>query len=573
MVTPLAIGASATLDITVSVNVTGPYVNYAEITGVDQVDPDSTPGNNSTTEDDDDSVTVTPTQNDPSGLSKSVSDSNQTFTTNPNVAIGEIVEFTVDVTIPPGVFTNSQMVDTMKRGLSFMSCSSITPSNAALTTDVAGSFASACSTPTVDDAGGGTTVDVGRRATFDLGTLTNTSGSDQTLTFVYSAVVLDSAANVSGVVLNNSAEWTSDSGTLPPASASVLIVEPELSISKTASTSLVSVGSEITITLNIQHTGNSETNAYDTVVTDVLPAELQYVPASLSCTSGAQDPDITCAESGGTITAEWSNFTLGGGNGRVTFRVTVVSLPASGISNVANVAWSSLPNVVGAQNSNVFSTERDYDPNSSVDVYGASDTLVIGVFSNNQLPATGFAPNVVTDLGDAPSVVYQQTGGVTVEVPSLGINIPIVGVPLKDGAWDVSWLGNQAGWLAGTAFPSWSGNSVLTGHVYGSNGLPGPFVNLNGLKYGDKIVVHAYGQKYTYEVRTNAVVDPNDASVLKHEEKAWITLVTCKEYDEKTNTYGKRVVVRAVLVSVGLGIRSGNKKGAPYGAPFLFNPK
>jgi LPXTG-site transpeptidase (sortase) family protein len=83
-----------------------------------------------------------------------------------------------------------------------------------------------------------------------------------------------------------------------------------------------------------------------------------------------------------------------------------------------------------------------------------------------------------------------------------------------------------------------------------SNGLPGPFVNLGKLKYGDKLIVHAYGQKYTFEVRTNTVIAPNDASVLKHEEKSWLTLVTCKEYDQKTNTYKKRTVIRAVLVKV-----------------------
>jgi LPXTG-site transpeptidase (sortase) family protein len=128
-----------------------------------------------------------------------------------------------------------------------------------------------------------------------------------------------------------------------------------------------------------------------------------------------------------------------------------------------------------------------------------------------------------------------------------------VGVPKKNGTWNVSWLGNQAGWLAGTAFPSWSGNSVLTGHVYNSNGLPGPFVNLNKLKYGDQIIIHAYGQNYIFEVRSDEVVEPNDKSVLKHEEKPWLTLVTCKDYDEKTNTYKKRVVVRAVLVKVTTG--------------------
>ncbi len=64
------------------------------------------------------------------------------------------------------------------------------------------------------------------------------------------------------------------------------------------------------------------------------------------------------------------------------------------------------------------------------------------------------------------------------------------------------------------------------------------------------MIVRAFGQKYIFEVRTNAVVDPDDTSALKHEEKPWLTLVTCKDYDEKTSTYRKRVVVRAVLVSV-----------------------
>ena len=64
------------------------------------------------------------------------------------------------------------------------------------------------------------------------------------------------------------------------------------------------------------------------------------------------------------------------------------------------------------------------------------------------------------------------------------------------------------------------------------------------------MIIHAYGQKYTFEVRSNEVVDPRDSSAFRHEEKPWLTLITCQEYDEKTNTYRKRVVVRAVLVSV-----------------------
>jgi LPXTG-site transpeptidase (sortase) family protein len=166
------------------------------------------------------------------------------------------------------------------------------------------------------------------------------------------------------------------------------------------------------------------------------------------------------------------------------------------------------------------------------------------------IPVTGFKANVLTDLSNVPMENYTATGDVTLEIPSLGIKIPVVGVPKKNDTWNVAWLGDQAGWLEGSAFPSWNGNSILTGHVYSASGLPGPFVNLKELKFGDKVVVYTFGQKFTFDVQTNETVKPNDRSVMKHEEKPWLTLVTCKDYDEKTDTYRQRVVVRAVLVDV-----------------------
>ena len=498
-----------------------------------------------------------PLQLSPSGFAKVIIASNQMFTTGSDVAIGEIVTYQVIVNVPQGVFDDARLVDTMDRGLSFMDCISIDGSD--LTTSVAGGFSSICAVPTVDDAGGGTTVDLGRRVTYEFGTLTNPSPNDVPLTITYRTVVLDNAGNISTVNLRNSAQWTWDtSGSLGPARTTVTIAEPDLSISKTADASVVSVGSEVTITLTIQHTADSETNAYDVVVTDTLPDELQYISGSLECASGAQDADEACTESGGTITAQWSNFILGGGNGQITFRVIVLSLPAGGITNTANVAWTSLPGDISTpQSSNVFSKERDYDPASQVDVYRASDSLVLGASGSDEgrrtrrtLPDTGFAPNRVTDLSNVPGETYLQTGDISIEIPSLSINIPVVGVPLRNGEWNVSWLGRQAGWLEGSAFPSWKGNSVITSHVYLSNGLPGPFVNLSRLKYGERVIIHAYGQTYTFEVRSNQIVEPNDTSAFKHEERPWLTLVTCKEYDDKTDSYRKRVVVRAVLVSV-----------------------
>ena len=66
----------------------------------------------------------------------------------------------------------------------------------------------------------------------------------------------------------------------------------------------------------------------------------------------------------------------------------------------------------------------------------------------------------------------------------------------------MTWLGNRAGWLNGTSYPTWDGNSVITGHVYLADGLAGPFLNIGKLKYGDRVIVHAYGKDYIYEVRS-----------------------------------------------------------------------
>jgi LPXTG-site transpeptidase (sortase) family protein len=166
------------------------------------------------------------------------------------------------------------------------------------------------------------------------------------------------------------------------------------------------------------------------------------------------------------------------------------------------------------------------------------------------LPATGFAPDRVTAL-PSTATTYAGLGDLWLEIPRLGVQMPIVGVPEANGSWDVSWLGNSAGWLNGSAFPTHAGNSVLTGHVYNANGQPGPFVHLNQMWYGDKVIVHTGNALYVYEVREVTQVGPkNTAALLKHEELPWITLVTCRGYDESTNSYRFRVLVRAVLVEV-----------------------
>ena len=166
-------------------------------------------------------------------------------------------------------------------------------------------------------------------------------------------------------------------------------------------------------------------------------------------------------------------------------------------------------------------------------------------------PETGFAPGVVTSIPDqSAEYTYQPLGNTWIEVPALAVRTSIVGIPIVEDEWDVTWLSGQAGWLQGTAFPSFSGNSVITGHVYLPSGIQGPFINLSQLSWDDKIIVHAFGTQYIYQVRSNKVVKPDDPGILRHEEYSWLTLVTCKGYNEWTDSYNYRVVVRAVLVDI-----------------------
>ena len=165
----------------------------------------------------------------------------------------------------------------------------------------------------------------------------------------------------------------------------------------------------------------------------------------------------------------------------------------------------------------------------------------------NNIPATGFAPGKVTNLV-GPRVNYASSG-ITIELPRLKLKLPIVGVPYKGNSWDVNWLTGQVGWLEHTAFPGLNGNSVLTSHVTSRYGSAGPFAKLNKMIVGDMIFVRNNGTLYIYQVEQVLRIKSNDTSVFRHEEKSWLTLITCENFDEKSWHLSRPLVVRARLIS------------------------
>jgi LPXTG-site transpeptidase (sortase) family protein len=166
-----------------------------------------------------------------------------------------------------------------------------------------------------------------------------------------------------------------------------------------------------------------------------------------------------------------------------------------------------------------------------------------------QLPATGFAPGPWVQQFPLAGSARQRLGDIWLEIPSIALRAAIVGVPLGPEGWDVGWLSHQVGYLEGTAFPGGLGNSALTAHVTLADGTPGPFHRMEELRWDDEIIVHAFGQRLLYLVRSVESVTPDDLSPLSHEELSWVTLLTCAQLDADAQSYGERLVVRAALAS------------------------
>lgn len=202
---------------------------------------------------------------------------------------------------------------------------------------------------------------------------------------------------------------------------------------------------------------------------------------------------------------------------------------------------------------NIATIDSDLNGDEDMDDPGEENAASVQALwqAPSGLPETGFAPGVQTALPVQPEHLrYANLYSLWLEVPELRAYMPIVGIPKTAGGWNVTWLGDNAGYLNGTAFPTWEGNTGITGHVTLPSGVPGPFANLKDLQWGDEIILHAWGKRYVYQVRKVQTVRPNDVSVLKHEDRDWVTLITCQSYDERLDRYRWRLAVRAVLISV-----------------------
>ena len=331
---------------------------------------------------------------------------------------------------------------------------------------------------------------------------------------------------------------------------------PGASVSKSFSPNPIAAGSYSALTITVLNTGNIGLTGMG--VSDSLPAGLAIAGGS------APAPVNNC---GGTLTAvsgtqliELVNGVLAG-SASCTMVVSITGSAAGDYQNTIPAgALRTDPSVSVTNTLPATDTLRISGSSGGGGNPGGGGNGGGGSNNNNKkkaavtansfvIPVTGFVPGMITKLDASARPAYNPTS-LTLEIPVLKVNSSIVGVESKKGSWDVSWLQDQVGWLNGTAYPTWKGNSVLTAHVVNADGKPGVFSKLKSLGVGEYIFVYGAGYRYTYKVVSNAVVQPEDTSVMKHEDKSFLTLITCDTYDEKTGTYLHRIVIGATLVDV-----------------------
>ncbi len=140
--------------------------------------------------------------------------------------------------------------------------------------------------------------------------------------------------------------------------------------------------------------------------------------------------------------------------------------------------------------------------------------------------------------------------GAYLHIPALGVSQPIVDLPLENGRWDVTSLGEKVGRLGSTgAYPGDTLATVFAGHMTFPSSATletGAFANLQYATYGTEVIYEHSGTTTVYIVSEISRVAPEEVERLYLEDENSILLVTCTDWDGDGRLYTNRLLVRAV---------------------------
>ncbi|WP_428819241.1 isopeptide-forming domain-containing fimbrial protein [Microbulbifer sp. MCCC 1A16149] len=281
---------------------------------------------------------------------------NSTSIVTPNngdaeAVIGEVISYTLTLTVAEGVTPLASITDQLDPGLSFIGVTDVTLSSGDITSTA----------PLTTD-----TIQVtqnGQDVIFTLGDITNTNRDNtvpETITITYDVLVENVESNQSSVQRNNNAQFSWDStddGVENPtvndndSAENVAVIEPDLQVDKSISSGalIIDAGAPVQYTIVISHTGFSDTDAFDATFTDTLPLQLTNVSlASATLTVNGMDTDVSSlfVVNGNTIemAPDASFDLLLGDTLTLVIDANVIDNPILGteVTNTGTVDWESI---------------------------------------------------------------------------------------------------------------------------------------------------------------------------------------------------------------------------------------
>ena len=261
-------------------------------------------------------------------IGKSIDTTSLTDTVGGNATIGEVITYSLAITLPEGTTPSLVVTDTLPAGLTYLAGSAI-----ADTTGLSGSL-SAMNTTTATN-----------QVIFTFGSPITVTGdndpANNTFRILFQTRVLDAIGNQSGTLLPNSAAMQTGSTLASSNPVTATVLSPQLSLAKTITPSSASPNDPITITLEVTNTGTSA--AYDVSVSDTL-SNAQFV--SIAEGSTPSGFTFSATPSGGNTIVQYTGGTLGSGSSAAfSFNATLASAVARGtiIANTATITGTSLP--------------------------------------------------------------------------------------------------------------------------------------------------------------------------------------------------------------------------------------
>ena len=304
-------------------------------------------------------------------IAKAIVSTSETSTTANNLlTIGEIVRYRVALTVPEGQTLNLQIQDILPPGLTFLN-----DGTATYQTNAPGSLTSSAfdalpglgvlpGAPTAFDdrhvgSNNSPTADAdvfstGTDVFFKFATLTNTDRNNSTpeqIIVEFNAIADNNStaeSNDAGDVVANRARATNNQNnanlaTTPPVNST--IVEPNLSVAKTLiGPPTVQAGGPVSFEVVVSAaSGATRTTAFDIVVADNVPAQIENVVVTVTGTTG------TVVNAVGTMIGNAVTITAASMAPGSTLTVTIAGTAVADIplgstfTNTADLTYTSLP--------------------------------------------------------------------------------------------------------------------------------------------------------------------------------------------------------------------------------------